>query len=114
MEKRNRWKDAAGLIADSFRMSKANYVTLTVSAIIESAKSILEMMAPAMLVDRITGAGAFGPVLGIVFFYALAVLLADASRKAVSLFSTAFGYKAGNRAALSVRSEERRVGKECM
>ena len=56
MEKRNRWKDAAGLIADSFRMSKANYVTLTVSAIIESAKSILEMMAPAMLVDRITGA----------------------------------------------------------
>ncbi|MCI8789192.1 MAG: ABC transporter ATP-binding protein [Lachnospiraceae bacterium] len=109
MEKRNRWKDAAGLIADSFRMSKANYVTLTVSAIIESAKSILEMMAPAMLVDRITGAGAFGPVLGIVFFYALAVLLADASRKAVSLFSTAFGYKAGNRAALSVGQKGMRI-----
>lgn len=109
MEKRNRWKDAARLIADSFRMSKANYVTLTVSAIIESAKSILEMMAPAMLVDRITGAGAFGPVMGIVFFYALAVLLADASRKAVSLFSTAFGYKAGNRAALSVGQKGMRI-----
>lgn len=109
MEKRNRWKEAARLIADSFRMSKANYVTLMVSAIIESAKSIFEMMAPAMLVDRITGAGAFGSVMGIVFFYALAVLLADASRKAVSLFSTAFGYKAGNRAALSVGQKGMRM-----
>lgn len=108
-KKRSKWRDITGLIADSFRMSRANYVVLTISAVVESARSIFQMMIPAVLIDKITGAGAFGPVMNAVFFYALIVLLADASKKALSLFSTAFGYKAGNRAALSVGQKGMRI-----
>lgn len=108
-KKRRKWRDITGLIADSFRMSRANYVVLTISAVVESARSIFQMMIPAVLIDKITGAGAFGPVMNAVFFYALIVLLADASKKALSLFSTAFGYKAGNRAALSVGQKGMRI-----
>lgn len=109
MKKSSKWQDISGLIADSFRMSRANYVVLTFSAVVESARSIFQMMIPAMLIDKITGAGAFGSVMNAVFFYALIVLLADASKKALSLFSTAFGYKAGNRAALSVGQKGMRI-----
>lgn len=109
MRKSSKWQDITGLIADSFRMSRANYVVLTISAVVESARSIFQMMIPAVLIDKITGADAFGSVMKAVFFYALTVLLADASKKALSLFSTAFGYKAGNRAALSVGQKGMRI-----
>ena len=87
MKKSSKWQDISGLIADSFRMSRANYVVLTFSAVVESARSIFQMMIPAMLIDKITGADAFGSVMNAVFFYALIVLLADASKKALSLFT---------------------------
>lgn len=109
MEKKKKWKNVVGLIVDSLKLSKANYVTLAVSAALESANSLFQMMIPAVLIDRITGAEAFGPVLKAVFWYALVLLLANASRKALSLFSTAFGYKAGNRAALSVGEKGMRI-----
>lgn len=107
--KNSKWRNITGLISESFKMSRANYVVLTISAVVESARSVFQMMIPAVLIDRITGANAFGSVMKAVFFYALVVLLADASKKALSLFSTAFGYKAGNRAALSVGQKGMRI-----
>lgn len=109
MKKRSKWRDVTELISESFRMSRANYAVLTLSAVVESARSVFQMMIPAVLTDRITGADAFGSVMNAVFFYSLILLLADGSRKAFSLFSTAFGYRAGNRAALSVGQKGMRI-----
>lgn len=108
-KKNGKIKDALRLLRDSFRMSPANYVTLTIMGLVESARSVFQMTLPAVLIDRITGAGAFGPVIKAIFLYGLVILLADASQKALSLFSTAFGYKAGNRAALFVGQKGMRI-----
>lgn len=71
MKKRSKWRDVTELISESFRMSRANYAVLTLSAVVESARSVFQMMIPAVLTDRITGADAFGSVMNAVFFYSL-------------------------------------------
>lgn len=109
MKKNNYFMHAMELIRGSYQMSPANYFTLIGSSFVISAKAIMVMILPALLIEVITNSGAFDKVLIAIFIYAFIILLADASEKAFSLLSTAFGYKANNRANLSVGQKGMRI-----
>lgn len=94
--------NAGNLTRTAFKMSPSNMFTMIGSAVILSAKSIVEMMVPAFLIDLITRSKSFNKILIAIIVYAVIVLIADSSQKTLSLLSTAFGYTANNKATLIV------------
>lgn len=110
MKKRsNRFLSIFELIYKSFKMSPANYFTLIGSSLVVSAKEIITMILPALLLDIIMKTNTFNKVMIAIVIYALIILIADASEKVFSLLSTAFGYKAKNRASLEVGQKGMRI-----
>lgn len=113
MKRKNKFFSALELIRSSFKISSANYITLILSSLVLSARSIFQMFLPALLIEVITDAESAAPIMTVIFIYSLVILLADASQKAFSLFSTAFGYTATNRAALRVGQKGMRIDYGC-
>jgi len=100
-------QDAVRLFRLSYRLSPANVWVTLVQTLIQSAKTIVMLLLPAMLLDVIAQAKTYDAILWFIVLFAGITTVADMSFKALRLQETALSYALGNRAAM-------RVGRQTM
>lgn len=81
---------------------KKYFAVMIYELLVENARKLLEIIVPALIVDCIVSKGAVSKVLLWAAVYAGITVLTDILRKSLSLFSTAYWYRAANLATFHV------------
>jgi len=90
------------LIWRSFWMSPGNFLSVLAGTLLQTGKNLIGLFLPALLISMVEIKRPFWNFLVVIAVYSGTLLFAEASQKALSLLSTALGYRVSNRAALSV------------
>ena len=109
MKRSDKIRNAWELAVLSFKMSPGNFFVVLAGSLLQTTKALIGIAIPALLVDMIEKRQAFSRILAAIGVYAGILLLANASEKAFSLLSTSLGYRANNRATLSVGQKAMRM-----
>lgn len=92
-------------------VSKRYFIMMVYELLADNARQLLGIIVPALIVDCLSSGGSAGRVLALAGAYAGIVVLTDMSRKALSLFSTAYWYRAANLSTFDICEKGMRL--EC-
>ena len=109
MKKKSDFKNIVKILKQAYKLSPENMRCTILATFISSAKNIITILMPLLLLTVIENAKHFLEIIGIVFLYAFIITIANMTEKYFSLKLTALGYGASNRATFHIGKKGMRL-----
>lgn len=93
------------LMHESIRLSPGNNLVMLISTILKGLCRVIEAFFPALIVKCIITEISFPMIVLYIAFFSIVMGIVGIGEKAVSLYSTAAGYRASNMATLNVQGK---------